>query len=194
PALEAFLDAGDPPVYFGFGSIRAPQDLGRVMIESARAIGRRAIVSRGWTELSPVDDGPDCHAIGEVNHQALFPRVAAVVHHGGAGTTTAAARAGAPQVLIPQHYDQHYWAGRVEALGIGAAHTARTPSTASVTAALERALSADVADRARAIAPSVHGDGAQVAAQRLLAIAEGGHHRPRDLANDGPRRVGQVVS
>jgi vancomycin aglycone glucosyltransferase len=103
PELQAFLDAGEPPVYLGFGSIRAPDGLGRAMIEAARALGRRAIVLRGWADLSVIDDQPDCLAIGEVNQQALFPRVAAVVHHGGAGTTTAAARAGAPQVVIPQH-------------------------------------------------------------------------------------------
>jgi UDP:flavonoid glycosyltransferase YjiC (YdhE family) len=40
-------------------------------------------------------------AVGEVDHQALSPRVAAIVHHGGAGTTTTATRAGAPQVVVP---------------------------------------------------------------------------------------------
>src|SRR5262249_37175470 len=74
--LEAFLDAGDPPVYFGFGSMRAPQDLGRVMIETARALGRRAIVSRGWADLSLADREGDCLAIGEINQQLLFTRVA----------------------------------------------------------------------------------------------------------------------
>src|SRR3954471_20895928 len=96
PELEAFLDTGEPPVYFGFGSIRAPRDLSRVMIQTARALGRRAILLRGWADLSLLDDEPDCLAIDEVNQQALFKRVAAVVHHGGAGTTTAAARSGAP--------------------------------------------------------------------------------------------------
>src|SRR5262249_39544796 len=127
--LEAFLDDGDPPIYFGFGSIRAPEGLTRAMIESARALGRRAIVSRGWAELALVDSEPDCLTIDEVNQQALFKRVAAVVHHGGAGTTTAAARAGAPQVVIPQHYDQFYWAQRVERLGLGAAHTPSVPTS-----------------------------------------------------------------
>jgi hypothetical protein len=56
--LAAFLDAGEPPVYFDFGSNRAPEDLSRVMIKSARALGRRAIVSRGWADLSLVDDEP----------------------------------------------------------------------------------------------------------------------------------------
>jgi vancomycin aglycone glucosyltransferase len=173
PEIEAFLAAGEPPVYFGFGSIRAPADLSRTMIASARALGRRAIVLRGWADLSLVDDEPDCLAIGEVNQQALFKRVAAVVHHGGAGTTTAAARAGAPQVVIPQQYDQHYWAQRVDQLGIGAAHASGAPTTASLTSALERALQPDVADRARSVATQVRSDGAQVAAQQVVAIGSG---------------------
>jgi vancomycin aglycone glucosyltransferase len=166
--LETFLEAGEPPVYLGFGSIRAPHDLGGNMIQAARALGRRVIVSRGWADLSLVDDEPDCLAIGEVNQQALFKRVAAVVHHGGAGTTTAAARAGAPQVVIPQHYDQHYWARRVQHLGIGTAHAAGTPSTDSLASALGHTLQPDVTGRAQSIASAVRGDGAQVAARRLI--------------------------
>ena len=169
--LESFLDAGDPPIYFGFGSIRAPQDLSATMIASARALGRRAIVSRGWAGLSLVDDAVDCLAIGDVNQQALFTRVAAVVHHGGAGTTTAAARAGAPQVVIPQHYDQHYWARRVEELGIGSALGPGAPSAVSLTTALEQALKRDVSTRARAVAGAMRGDGASVAARRLVRFS-----------------------
>jgi vancomycin aglycone glucosyltransferase len=168
PELETFLDAGEPPVYFGFGSIRASEDLSQVMIKSARALGRRAIVSRGWADLSLVDDEPDCLAIGEVNQQTLFKRVAAVVHHGGAGTTTAAARAGAPQVVIPQLYDQHYWARRIHHLGIGTAHAPGTPTTDSLTSALRHALQPDVAACAQSIATAVRSDGAQTAARRLI--------------------------
>jgi vancomycin aglycone glucosyltransferase len=171
PALERFLDGGDPPIYFGFGSIRAPEGLARAMIDSARALGRRSIVLRGWAELSPVDDAPDCIAIDEVNQQTLFGRVAAVVHHGGAGTTTVAALAGAPQVVIPQMYDQHYWARRIDVLGIGAAHPAGAPTAESLTDALERALQAEVTDRARMVASRMRRDGARVAAERLDARA-----------------------
>jgi vancomycin aglycone glucosyltransferase len=168
--LETFLDAGEPPVYFGFGSIRASgADLSRVMIESARALGRRAILSRGWAELSLPDDAPDCLVIGEANLQALFTRVAAVVHHGGAGTTTVAARAGAPQVVIPQMYDQHYWARRVQQLGVGTAHASGAPTADSLTSALGHALRPDVAARARSIAAEVRSDGARVAARHLIA-------------------------
>jgi vancomycin aglycone glucosyltransferase len=171
--LEAFLDAGAPPIYFGFGSIRAPQDVSAMMIASARALGRRTIVSRGWAELAVVDDAPDCLAIDEVNQQKLFRRVAAVVHHGGAGTTTAAARAGAPQVVIPQHYDQHYWAQRVQELGIGTAHASDTPTTATLTNALDHVLRPAVASRARAVAATMRADGAQIAARRLIVALTG---------------------
>src|SRR5262249_53579656 len=89
PELETFLKTGEPPVYFGFGSMRAPQDASQVIIKTARTLGRRALVSRGWGDLSLADGASDCLAIDEVNLQALFKRVAVVVHHGGAGTITA---------------------------------------------------------------------------------------------------------
>jgi vancomycin aglycone glucosyltransferase len=167
--LEAFLDAGEPPIYFGFGSSRTTLDLNRVMIQSARALGRRAIVSRGWADLSPIDDRSDCLAIDDTNLRALFPRVAAIVHHGGAGTTTLASLSGAPQVVMPQHYDQHYWAGRVEQLGIGVAHARGAPITESLTCALAKTLEPAVAARARAVASAVRLDGADVAARKVIA-------------------------
>lgn len=168
--VEAFLEAGAPPVYVGFGSIplRDPAGVARAAIEAVRAQGRRALVAGGWADLALIDDRDDCRAVGEVNHQALFPRVAAVVHHGGAGTTTTAARAGAPQVVVPQIADQPYWAGRVAALGIGAAHDGPVPTLASLSAALETALAPRTRARARAVAATIRTDGVTVAAQLLL--------------------------
>ncbi|MFI6349463.1 glycosyltransferase [Streptomyces sp. NPDC050560] len=168
--LEAFLGAGEPPVYVGFGSMAAyaPRDVARVAVETARALGRRVVLARGWAGLTPVDGADDCFAVGEVNQQALFRRVAAVVHHGGAGTTTAAARAGAPQVVVPQIADQPYWARRMAELGVGAAHDGRTPTVESLTAALATALAPATRERAAAVAARVRPDGATVAAKLLL--------------------------
>jgi vancomycin aglycone glucosyltransferase len=171
--LEAFLDAGTPPVYVGFGSMRAPKGIARVAIDALRRQGRRALVARGWADLAPIDDWDDCFAVGEVNQQALFGRVAAVVHHGGAGTTTTAARAGAPQVVVPQMADQPYWAGRVADLGIGAAHDGPTPTFESLSAALETALSAETRARASAVAGTIRNDGTTVAAKLLLDAISG---------------------
>jgi vancomycin aglycone glucosyltransferase len=168
--LSAFLEAGEPPVYVGFGSMpmHGSDDLGQVVVEAVRAHGRRLVVGRGWADLGLVDDRDDCFAVGDVNHQALFRRVAAVVHHGGAGTTTTAARAGAPQVIVPQLADQPYWADRVAELGIGAAHDGPTPTVASLSAALDVALAPEARDRATAVAAGVRTDGAAVAAKLLL--------------------------
>ncbi|HEY6394415.1 MAG TPA: nucleotide disphospho-sugar-binding domain-containing protein, partial [Candidatus Binataceae bacterium] len=169
--LDRFLDGGDPPIYFGFGSTRAPAGAGAAMLHAARALGRRAIVSQGWFDDSLVEGEPDCLSIAEVNVHALFARVAAVVHHGGAGTTTAAALAGVPQVVIPNHYDQHYWAQRVHTLGIGMANAAGAPTRDSLTSALAQSLRPEMAARARGVAGTVQRDGTKVAAERLAALA-----------------------
>lgn len=166
--LVAFLDAGTPPVYVGFGSMPAPKDVARVAIEAIRAQGCRALIARGWADLALIDDRDDCFAVGEVNQQALFGRVAAVVHHGGAGTTTTAARAGAPQVVVPQMADQPYWAGRVAALGVGAAHDGPTPTTESLSAALRTTLTPETRARAAEVARTIRTDGATVTAKLLL--------------------------
>ena len=169
--LDRFLESGAPPIYFGFGSTRAPQDAGKVMLQAARALGRRAIVSQGWFDISLVENEADCLSIDEVNVHTLFSRVAAVVHHGGAGTTTAAALAGVPQVVIPSHYDQHYWAQRVHSLGIGAAHAPSAPTIDSLASAIGRTLRPDVAARARSIAATVRRDGTQIGAEKLIATS-----------------------
>ncbi|MFJ7151523.1 glycosyltransferase [Streptomyces sp. NPDC100445] len=168
--LEAFLDAGEPPVYVGFGSMaaHAPEGIARSAIEASRAHGRRVVLARGWAGLTPIDGADDCFVVGEVNQQALFRRVAAVVHHGGAGTTTTAARAGAPQVVVPRIADQPYWADRVAELGIGTAHQGSAPTAESLSAALAPALAPGTRDRARAVAGTIRPDGAAEAARLLL--------------------------
>ncbi|KUN26120.1 glycosyl transferase [Streptomyces antibioticus] len=168
--LEKFLAAGAPPVYVGFGSmpLREAADVSRAAVEAVRAQGHRVLLGRGWADLALIDGEDDCFAVGEVNQQELFRRVAAVVHHGGAGTTTTAARAGAPQVVVAQMADQPYWADRIAELGVGAAHDGPTPTYASLTAALTVALAPETRERARSLAAEVRTDGATVAAKLLL--------------------------
>lgn len=168
--LEEFLQGGEPPVYVGFGSmhLHAAPELGRMAVDALRAQGRRVLLARGWAELGSLDDAGDCFVTGDVNQQALFPRVAAVVHHGGAGTTTAASRAGVPQVVVPQIGDQPQFAARVAELGIGVGHDGSTPTYESLAGALRVALEPEVAVRAKEIAGRIRTDGTVVAAKMLL--------------------------
>jgi vancomycin aglycone glucosyltransferase len=166
--LERFLADGEPPVYIGFGSMRAVERGSQMLVEAARALGLRSILSQGWGNLLPIDAGTDCLSIGDVSHERLFPRVAAVVHHGGARTTTAAARAGKPQVIVPYGHDQDYWAYRVQQLGVGTSG----PTIESLTAdglisALRECLDPEVAARAQQLAPRIQLDGARLAARRI---------------------------
>jgi vancomycin aglycone glucosyltransferase len=127
----------------------------------------------GWAGLAPIDDRDDCFAVGGVNQQALFRRVAAVVHHGGAGTTTTATKAGVPQVVVPQWADQPYFASRVADLGIGAAHDVQVPTIESRSAALGTALAPGTSTRAAEVAGAMRTDRAIVAAKLLLDAAGG---------------------
>ena len=172
--LEAFLNAGDPPVYVGFGSIAVEKakDIAQAAITSIRALGRRAVLARGWADMALIDEQKDCFLVGEVNQQALFRHCAVVVHHGGAGTTVTATRAGSPQVIVPQIVDQPYWAARVAALSIGVAHDGPTPTFESLSAALKAALKPEIRARASAVASTIPTDGAMVAAKLLIERIE----------------------
>jgi len=165
--LEAFLRRGDPPIFVGFGSMPAASELSRKLISASRAVGQRIILSRGWADLELVDDAPDCIAVDDVSHDLLFPRVAAVVHHGGAGTTAAAARAGVPQVITPMFSDQFYWGSRIVDLGVGATTSYATMTEESLSDALRSVLDPAVAVRARTLSRKISWNGAEIAARRL---------------------------
>jgi len=117
--LTDFLGAGPPPVFVGFGSMAGGQggQLAGTVMTALRRARVRAVIQAGWAGLEVAGD--DVLSIGDVPHEWLFPRMAAVVHHGGAGTTGAGIRAGVPSVLTPVLADQPYWARRVAELGVG---------------------------------------------------------------------------
>ncbi|NPA30884.1 MAG: glycosyltransferase family 1 protein [Chloroflexi bacterium] len=154
PELQAFLEAGPPPVYVGFGSMvdPDPEGLTRQIIEALRLVGRRGILLGGWARLGRGARPKDILVVDEVPHTWLFPRCAAVVHHGGSGTTAAGLHAGVPAVVVPYLMDQPFWGRRVAALGVGPQPIPRRKLTAQALAqALDRALH-DEAMRARAAA------------------------------------------
>jgi sterol 3beta-glucosyltransferase len=135
PRLADFVSAGPPPVYVGFGSMVSndPAATRRIVRTALRRAGVRGVLLAGPDEApdTDTDTGPDAgpveapgddddvFVVDDVPHSWLFPRMAAVVHHGGAGTTAAGLRAGTPTVVCPFFGDQAYWGERVAALGAG---------------------------------------------------------------------------
>lgn len=121
PGLSDFLDSGSPAVYIGFGSMsnRKPEETADLILEALKQRHQRAVIATGWGGLEKANLPDSVFMIDSVPHAWLFPRVAAVVHHGGAGTTAAGLRAGVPSVIIPFFGDQSFWGKRIADLGVG---------------------------------------------------------------------------
>jgi UDP:flavonoid glycosyltransferase YjiC (YdhE family) len=154
PALQAFLEAGPPPVYIGFGSMsnRDPRGTTRIMTDALQEAGQRGILHSGWAGLHAEDLPPEIYLLDSAPHSWLFPRMAAVIHHGGAGTTAAALRAGVPSAIVAHMGDQPYWGRRVHELGVGAAPIRRHHLTTERLTQMIRSLTGDPALRGRAAA------------------------------------------
>jgi len=141
--LTAFLSAGPPPICVGFGSMntRAIDRMLPTVLQAISERGGRAIVLTGWWEQQNGLDlrGDDVYVTESVPHAWLFPKVAAVVHHGGAGTTAAALRAGVPSIVVPFFFDQWFWGRCLQRQGLGPEPVSRRRlSIDSVTQALHQ--------------------------------------------------------
>ena len=144
-ALMEFLEAGPPPVYVGFGSMsnRKPEETADLIVEALERSRQRGIMLSGWSGLRKADIPDSVFMIDSIPHSWLFPRLAAVVHHGGVGTTAAGLRAGVPSVVIPFFGDQPFWGNRIAQLGVGPSPIPRKELTAQK---LATALNVAVSD------------------------------------------------
>lgn len=170
--LLRFLAEGAPPVYVGFGS-QVPAQRERTaeaVVGALRHLGVRALVARGWGDLELGRSDGRIFQIDTTPHDWLFPKVAAVVHHGGAGTTGVACRAGVPQVIVPAFFDQFFWAERLRQLGVAPAPLpAQRFGSSDLSDALSLALEPEVGRRAALLAEELRGErGAVRAAEFLL--------------------------
>ncbi|MCU0507581.1 MAG: glycosyltransferase [Anaerolineae bacterium] len=144
PALSDFLLAGSPPVYVGFGSMsnQKPRETAQLVIDALTRAGQRGVILGGWGGLAAGDLPRSIFALESAPFGWLFPRMAAVAHHGGAGTTAAGLAAGVPGIVIPFFGDQPFWGARVQALGAGPAPIPRKKLTVErLAAAIEQAVS-----------------------------------------------------
>jgi sterol 3beta-glucosyltransferase len=119
--LSAFIEAGTPPVFIGFGSmpIKDARRTTDIILQALKQSGQRAILHTGWGGLGNQSLPADVFNIDYAPYGWLFPRMAMVIHHGGSGTTAFALRAGVPSCVVPFVFDQFYWGERVARLGVG---------------------------------------------------------------------------
>jgi len=119
--ITNFLEAGEPPVFIGFGSIVVadPEALTNCVFEAIELSGCRAIVQQGWAGIKRKDVPDNVLLIGAAPHDWLFERCSVVVHHGGAGTTATGLRAGKPTVVVPFFGDQFFWGDTISRMELG---------------------------------------------------------------------------
>ena len=175
--LQAWLDAGEPPVYVGFGSMlgKGTDHVEKVVHAALTATGRRCLIGAGWAGLGTPGMPPDpdrWRVVGEVSHQTLFPRMAAVVHHGGSGTTANVLRAGVPQVVLPLILDQFHHAHRLWLTGLAPKTASMEKVTAQqLTLAIETAIAMPPGPRQEIAARLRSSDGVALVADVLQALA-----------------------
>nr|WP_319392704.1 glycosyltransferase [uncultured Desulfobacter sp.] len=162
--LQDFLDADDPPVYIGFGSMagRNPERLAGVVVKALQKANLRGVIATGWGGLKAEDLPDTIFKIEHAPHDWLFPKMAAVVHHGGAGTTAAGLRAGKPSIIIPFFGDQPFWGKRVYKLCAGPEPIPQRKLNAnSLASAMKEAVTnQSIVDRAEKIGQAIkHGNG-----------------------------------
>jgi sterol 3beta-glucosyltransferase len=186
--LAAFLDAGDPPVYVGFGSmtIDDPPRLGAMIEQVAERLDTRAVLALGYHSLRGVTSSERLLVIRHAPHDWLFSRVGAVVHHGGAGTCGAAVIAGRPQVICPVGTDQPFWADQLQRLGVGVTAAPLRAMTASALEVTLRRLieDSDLRNRATELGRRIRAeDGPGRAVNLLERIVS------RSLQREQPKRT-----
>ncbi|AWH23269.1 MULTISPECIES: glycosyltransferase [Stenotrophomonas] len=181
PDLQAFLDAGPPPVYLGFGSMTG-FDRERVLPALLHALApRRVLLFPGWAGLPAGDLPANVFVVGPTPHEALFPRCALAIHHGGSGTTHSACRAGIPSLVMPFAADQFFWARRLQALGVAPAPLSPKRLHAA-TLATAIAFAEDPETRARAAALGAAMASEDGVATAVAAIDGNRPYPPPDVA------------
>ncbi|KAH9288833.1 hypothetical protein KI387_032950, partial [Taxus chinensis] len=121
-SLLKWLEGGKNPIYVGFGSlpVQDPQGMTKIIVEALKKTGQRGIINKGWGGLGNLTEPHEfVYTLDNCPHDWLFPRCAAVVHHGGAGTTAAGLKAACPTTIVPFFGDQPFWGERVHARGLG---------------------------------------------------------------------------
>lgn len=171
--VGAFLAAGEAPVYMTFGSW-TPRDIKhqsenlRLLTDAARLSGRRAIIQTPDAQACGFQSDQQILYVSASPHHLIFPRCAAVVHHGGAGTTQSATLAGRPSVVVANIAEQEHWGQELRRLGIAGKPLRRRSVSARKLASRIRALRSDMPAKAAAIARAMAREDGVATAVRII--------------------------
>ncbi len=174
--LVDFLKGGEPPVYIGFGSLgdhKQAEETTRLALDALERAGMRGVLATGWSGLSENMDIPSTvFRLKSAPHAWLFPRMAAVVHHGGAGTTAAGLRAGVPSIVVTYGNDTLAWGRRVCELGVGPRAIPRKKLSAeALTGAITTACSEAMRNSAAELGEKIRQEnGAEDAAREICRV------------------------
>lgn len=172
--LQRFLDAGEPPIYLGFGSmIGFERDiLLHALLDALQ--GERILFHPGWAGLPDAPLPDNVFPVGDTPHDWLFPRTSLAIHHGGSGTTHSACRAGIPSVVLPFAGDQFFWAHQLVRLGVARQPVSATNlSSDAIKQAVIYAKSAQARSRAAMLAQAMSQEHGTAAAVREIESASG---------------------
>lgn len=154
PDLTRFLQEGDAPIAFTFGS--AMWHAREILQTSARAcalLKRRGILLTRHREQVPTDLPPGVIHVDFAPFSELLPQCCALVHHGGIGTCSQALAAGIPHLVMPHAHDQPDNAARLVRLGVAAKLEPKQFRPARVAQEMERLLgSSEVSRRCKEVA------------------------------------------
>jgi sterol 3beta-glucosyltransferase len=151
-------------------SERDPHGLSQNLIRALQIAKQRGVILSGWAELPDKNLPENIFVIDSIPHDWLFPKMAAVVHHGGAGTTAAVFRAGVPNIVVPFFADQHFWGAHVSRLGTGPNPIPRKNLTAeNLAGAIKEAVSnAQIRKRAESFGEMIRNENGVVRAVEIL--------------------------
>ena len=148
--VASWIASGDPPIYFGFGSvpIGSPNDTFTMIRDACAQLGERALICSGGSSFGDFSSTDRVKVVSAVNHATAFPACRAVVH-GGTGATTAGLRAGVPALVLWTLTGQRIWGAQVETLKVGASRRLATITRELLVDDLRRILAPDYVHHAR---------------------------------------------
>lgn len=187
-SLVEWLEAGEQPVYIGFGSLplEEPEKITNIILQALEITRHRGIINRGWGGLGNLTEPSDSvYLVDNCPHDWLFQRCSAVVHHGGAGTTAAGLKAACPTTIVPFFGDQPFWGERVHARGVGPAPIpADEFSLEKLVDAIRFMLDPKVKERAVEIAKAMDGEDGVTGAVNAFH-----RHFPHNKSEDKPESL-----